>query len=255
MPQPSPGSPHSPNIPGTPSAVARRGPAKPLHTETWREWAPGPAHTHTQTNITWDEDCIHIRIIKINTTQLKWVLLLPPFPHPIPSHPFPVSYYYPHLLIFSWTHKEYWTTLDKIGKGTIGQVNPQKYELFWCDHCYRGDNRMLGHRESIFLCWLLLSLLAVLPLDGTFQRWGTPALHSHTPEWPTSPAAPNAAKLHCEERRNNPPATFIALPKTGWGKSFKSPSKLLTMLHLIFVGMPISTPGGFLLSSTIIIYS
>lgn len=253
MPQPSPGSPRSPNIPGTPSAVARRGPAKPLHTEKWREWAPGPAHTHTHKHyLGWglhshqDYKNKH-NTIKMGTTSSS---LSPSHPHP-----FPVSYYYPHLLIFSWTHKEYWTTLDKIGKGTIGQVNPQKYELFWCDHCYRGDNRMLGHRESIFLCWLLLSLLAVLPLDGTFQRWGTPALHSQTPEWPTSPAAPNAAKLHCEERRNNPPATFIALPKTGWGKSFKSPSKLLTMLHLIFVGMPISTPGGFLLSSTIIIYS
>lgn len=79
-----------------------------------------------------------------------------------PSHSFPVpthiSYYFPEPT------KSIGTTQDKIGKGSIGQVNLQKYEVFWCDHCHRGDNRELGHRGSISLCWLLLSLLAVLPL-------------------------------------------------------------------------------------------
>lgn len=147
---------------------------------------------------------------------------------------------------------------DKIGKGSIGQVNPQKYEFFWWDDCYRGDNRVLGHRNNIPM------LAFAVPPGCAPTRWHipetrTPALPSQTSEWPTSPAAaPNAAKLHCEERRNNPPATFIALPETGWGKSFKSLSKIQTMLYLIFVGTcltPISTPGDFLLSSTIIIYS
>lgn len=251
MPQPSLGIPSSPNIPGTPSAVARRGPAKPLHTQMWREWAPGPGHTHIDTHyLGWGLHSHQDYKNKHNTIKMgiSSSSLSPSHQFPAPTH---VSYYFPE------TTKSICTTQDKIGKGNISQVNLQKYELFWCDLCYRGDNRVLGHRGSISLCCLLLSLLAVLPLDGTFQRW---ELQPYTPklEWPTSPAAPKAAKLHCEERRNNPPAPSIALPETGWGKGFKSPFKLQTMLYLVFVGIyliPISAPGGFLLSSTVIIYS
>lgn len=47
MSQTSPGSSPSPNIPGTPSALARRGPAKPLHTQNWRERASTRASTRT----------------------------------------------------------------------------------------------------------------------------------------------------------------------------------------------------------------
>lgn len=154
-----------PNIPGTPSVVARRGPAKPLHTQKWREWAPGPAHTHIETHyLGWGLHSHQDYKNKHNTIKMgiSSSSLSPSHPFPVPTH---ISYSFPEPT------KSIWTTQDKIGKGSIGQVNLQNYELFWCDHCYRGDNRVLGHRGSISLCWLLLFLLSVLPPDGTFQRW------------------------------------------------------------------------------------
>lgn len=172
-----------------------------------------------------------------------------------PSHPFPVPYYYPHFLLFSWTHKEY---LDNTGQNREERYWPGKPTGIWTFLMLQRTPQNAGTQRINISVLALAVPPGCLPLDGTFQRWGTPVLHSQTPEWPISAAAPNAAKLHWEERKNNPPATFIALPKKGWGKSFKSPSKLLTMLYLIFIGtylIPISTPGGFLLSSTIIIYS
>lgn len=44
--QPSPRSLPSPNIPGTPPAVARRGPPKPLHSEVKRASTRASTHTH-----------------------------------------------------------------------------------------------------------------------------------------------------------------------------------------------------------------
>lgn len=115
MTQPSPGSPPSPNIPGTPSAVARRGPAKPLHTQKWREWAPGPAHTHIDTHyLGWGLHSHQDYKNKHNTIKMG-ISSSSLFP----SHPFPVSYYYPYFLLFSWTHKEY---LDNTGQNREGGV-------------------------------------------------------------------------------------------------------------------------------------
>lgn len=205
-------------------------------------------------HITWDEDCIHIRVIKINTTQLKWIFLFLPFP--TPSIPSP----YPHFFYFLEPSKSSWTTWEKIlGWGSIGQVNPQKYELFWLSSLLqRRQQGAVTHRGTISLCCCGTYVLAFAgpPSGCTPTRWhisetGTPALHSSTPEWPASPAAENAAKLHYEARWNNPPATFIALPKTGRGKSFNSPSKIQTALYLISVGtylVPLSTPDEFLVS-------
>lgn len=122
-----------PNIPGTPSVVARRGPAKPLHTQKWREWAPGPAHTHTETHyLGWGLHSHQDYKNKHNTIKMgiSSSSLSPSHPFPVPTH---ISYSFPEPT------KSIWTTQDKIGKGSIGQVNLQNYELFWCDHCYRGD--------------------------------------------------------------------------------------------------------------------
>lgn len=163
MSQPSPGSPPSPNIPGTPPAAARRGPAS-LSTHRSEESEHQGQHTHTQTHyLGWGLHSHQDYKNKHNTIKMgiSSSSLSPSHPFPVPTH---ISYYFPE------PSKSIWTTQDKIRKGSIGQVNLQKYELFWCDHCYRGDNRVLGHRGSISLCWLLLLLPAVLPLDGTFQR-------------------------------------------------------------------------------------
>lgn len=201
----------SPNIPGTPSAVARRGPAKPLHTQKWREWAPGPAHTYIDTHyLGWGLHSHQDYKNKHNTIKMgiSSSSLSPSHPFPVPTH---ISYYFPEPT------KSIWTTQDKIGE--YWPDKPTEIWTFLMRLLLQRRQQGAGtQRNNIPM------LAFAVPPGCAPTRWHIP--ETGTPEWPTSPAAPNAAKLHCEERRSNPPATFIALPKTGWGKSFKSLSKI-----------------------------
>lgn len=131
------------NIPGTPSALARRGPAKPSpHREVKR--ASPRASTHTETHyLGWGLHSHQDYKNKHNT--IKMDSSLSPFPHP---HPFPgpthTPQYYPESSKTIWT-----TQRKKVGWESIEQGNPQNYEHFFA---FIVVTEVLWHAEGQHHC-------------------------------------------------------------------------------------------------------
>lgn len=137
--QTSEGSFPSPNIPGTPSALARRGPTKPLHSEVKKASARS-AHTHTDIRyLGWALRSHQDYKNKHNTIKMDG--FFPSLsPHPIYSHPL-------STFQFSWTHGRCLDNKVKIldWKRPILLNKPTTVHAFLTSTpIYSGDSKVLG---------------------------------------------------------------------------------------------------------------
>lgn len=166
-----------------------------------------------------------------------------PFAHPIHSLFLPtflIIFLNPVRIFRQHIQKKYW------GRRVFARQIHRDTNFSDFHHYYRGDNSVLWHRGTTSLC-----SPGCAPTRWHISETGTPVLHSSTLAWPASPATESAAKLHYEERWNNPPVTFMTLPETDQGNSFNSPSKIQKISDVISEGtylVPISSPNKFLIS-------